>query len=329
MAKIGQIAKYLNPFAGAFAARDVNKAVKNNGLKESLGKYYDLTPQKYALEQTEASQIRAEQREKEYNSPTAQMQRYKDAGLNPHLIYGQGTPGNVQSSGSQMSPPPGIGQTALAAIQLGAQIANISSTSALRATQMGINVARLPQIEAGTDLLKQKFDFLGEMNPKLLDQVQSKIDNLDITNENLLQVGKNLKSTGMLIDAKKETELMRQGLLGQDGLIKEEVLNSYKLKNKLAREINPSLVSIKGTAAEIQKLYGEEIAWLQWQQAIKKNGLLDQQGRLNEETIKGANINNALQNAELQFVANGQFNSKQFWTFFLKMMTGAQAAALR
>lgn len=30
-----------------------------------------------------------------YNTPEAQMQRYEDAGLNPHLIYGQGTPGNA------------------------------------------------------------------------------------------------------------------------------------------------------------------------------------------------------------------------------------------
>jgi len=29
----------------------------------------------------------------QYNSPDAQMQRYKDAGLNPNLIYGQGQPG--------------------------------------------------------------------------------------------------------------------------------------------------------------------------------------------------------------------------------------------
>lgn len=30
-----------------------------------------------------------------YNSPEAQMQRFKDAGLNPNLIYGQGNPGNA------------------------------------------------------------------------------------------------------------------------------------------------------------------------------------------------------------------------------------------
>lgn len=32
-----------------------------------------------------------------YNSPKAQMERFQEAGLNPHLIYGQGTPGNAQN----------------------------------------------------------------------------------------------------------------------------------------------------------------------------------------------------------------------------------------
>lgn len=31
----------------------------------------------------------------EYNSPKNQMARYREAGLNPNLIYGQGTPGNA------------------------------------------------------------------------------------------------------------------------------------------------------------------------------------------------------------------------------------------
>lgn len=32
-----------------------------------------------------------------YNSPKAQMQRYREAGLSPYLIYGQGSSGNVSS----------------------------------------------------------------------------------------------------------------------------------------------------------------------------------------------------------------------------------------
>lgn len=36
------------------------------------------------------------QQENKYNSPASQVQRYKDAGLNTALMYGQGNPGNAQ-----------------------------------------------------------------------------------------------------------------------------------------------------------------------------------------------------------------------------------------
>lgn len=57
-------------------------------------------------------------RENAYNSPQAQMQRFKNAGLNPNMIYGQGTPGNAMSGkpaqGATMvptfRPAEGIGQ---------------------------------------------------------------------------------------------------------------------------------------------------------------------------------------------------------------------------
>lgn len=39
-----------------------------------------------------------------YNSPEMQMQRFKDAGLNPNLIYGQGTPGNQSSPVAYQAP---------------------------------------------------------------------------------------------------------------------------------------------------------------------------------------------------------------------------------
>lgn len=38
------------------------------------------------------------QEQNAYNSPAAQMARYQEAGLNPMLIYGQGSPGNASSA---------------------------------------------------------------------------------------------------------------------------------------------------------------------------------------------------------------------------------------
>lgn len=43
-------------------------------------------------------------RQNEYNSPTAQMQRLKEAGLNPNLMYGQGTTGNSSSMPTYQAP---------------------------------------------------------------------------------------------------------------------------------------------------------------------------------------------------------------------------------
>lgn len=48
---------------------------------------------------------RASTREQnEYNSPASQMERFRDAGLNPHLIYSQGSAGNQPSATQYESP---------------------------------------------------------------------------------------------------------------------------------------------------------------------------------------------------------------------------------
>lgn len=80
-------------------------------------------------------------RQNEYNSPAAQMKRYKDAGLNPHLIYGQGSSGNAQTMPTyQASAPDTSGITS--PVQL---------TGALGQYQaMGQNRAQ-------TDLLSEQF----------------------------------------------------------------------------------------------------------------------------------------------------------------------------
>lgn len=40
----------------------------------------------------------------EYNSPAAQMQRFQDAGLNPNLMYGQGSSGNATNAPQGRTP---------------------------------------------------------------------------------------------------------------------------------------------------------------------------------------------------------------------------------
>lgn len=51
-----------------------------------------------------------------YNTPQAQMKRFEEAGLNPNLIYGQGTPGNATSAPQKHAAQPADWQKAFSGI---------------------------------------------------------------------------------------------------------------------------------------------------------------------------------------------------------------------
>lgn len=79
----------------------------------------------------------------EYDTPKNQMQRFQDAGLNPHLIYGQGSPGNQSTplsmpdvkpadiQGVWSNIVPQMIQSRLANSQVAAQDANTRRTGVL------------------------------------------------------------------------------------------------------------------------------------------------------------------------------------------------------
>lgn len=50
------------------------------------------------MDKSNAFNLEMWNKENEYNSPQAQMERYKAAGLNPNLVATQGTPGNAQGA---------------------------------------------------------------------------------------------------------------------------------------------------------------------------------------------------------------------------------------
>lgn len=86
---------------------------------------------------TNRANRKATERQNEYNTPRNQMLRYQDAGLNPHLIYGQGSPGNqpqpAQTADWQRITPEAVSlynQTRLADSQVQAIDANVVKTKA-------------------------------------------------------------------------------------------------------------------------------------------------------------------------------------------------------
>lgn len=235
-------------------------AFKNRPQKISteLEKLYAMSPQQYAFTQSEAAQIRAEQREREYNSPMAQMKRFAEAGLNPHLIYQQGSPGNVSSSAPKMDSPPGVLQTMLQGIQLGAQIANVSSQTSLRASQEGVNLLNQDKISAEVALAKQKLDYLSQVNPSLAGILKARnvIGDIEasVADEFLS------KRATQEQDIRYNTLLemfKRQDLLDADLKIKQSVLEGKSFTNDLLQIERDWLKNADFTAGQF------------WQQALQ------------------------------------------------------------
>ena len=76
---------------GLFGGAQVRRQLKAN--KELAQYQFDLNRQQW-------------QAENEYNSPKAQMQRLRDAGLNPNLVYGSGSvSGNTTTAGPRFESP--------------------------------------------------------------------------------------------------------------------------------------------------------------------------------------------------------------------------------
>lgn len=88
-----------NPTAGVTAGEDIAKAMFgdykspnwNNDAWFNFGLQYALSDYEFGKNREMWELMN------EYNSPAAQMQRFKEAGLNPMLAYTQGTPGNATS----------------------------------------------------------------------------------------------------------------------------------------------------------------------------------------------------------------------------------------
>lgn len=111
-----------------------------------------------------------------YNSPEAQMQRFIQAGLNPHLIYGQGSAGNA--SGFPQYQPANL-RYEIEPRRYGAAFASILPTlmqvgswmQGMRMTEQEIQKKQLD-----TSRVEQVIAFMEKMNPKQLRDLEIKME---------------------------------------------------------------------------------------------------------------------------------------------------------
>jgi len=167
----------------------------------------------------------------EYNTPAAQMERFKDAGLNPHLIYGKGTAGNTQPLRS--ADVKGYTRPEIKSITQGvdifgdiyrqqnirAQTENIKEQSETQKTQQDVNTANALLLNnkaigelfrSGSDMIsyKQKhmlFDTYIDTQKRTLEKLNQDIG-INQINYEILEGTKKAKIDQAFADLKKTYE---------------------------------------------------------------------------------------------------------------------------
>lgn len=77
------------------AASAIQQGIQNRANRKEAQRAYERD--KASTDTAYGRELELMKYQNSFNSPAAQMQRFRDAGLNPNLMYGQGTPGNMQA----------------------------------------------------------------------------------------------------------------------------------------------------------------------------------------------------------------------------------------
>lgn len=152
---------------GIFDSKNQSDTAKRNTDKT-------IKHQKEEAELAYKRQLEMWRMQNEYNSPQSQMQRYQAAGLNPHLIYGQGSSGNASSPPAYQ--PPNI-QYRYAAPAYGAAAQTLVPTLMSVASwmqDMRAKDAEIRQTQTMTEKAEQAMGYLEGAYPQQLRALENK-----------------------------------------------------------------------------------------------------------------------------------------------------------
>ena len=158
--------------------------------------------QRYLQQKSIDENILQWNRENNYNTPSAQMQRFKDAGLNPNLIYGQSNTASSMTPASDVPEAKMPHNSVAEGIQSMMQMHEIQNQDKLVDSQVEFNKAKAAEATGQVDKLKQEVSNLqiqAEVLGKELGFKDEQIKNLQKVTE---QVGESIK----LLQTQRDTE---------------------------------------------------------------------------------------------------------------------------
>lgn len=175
-----------------------------------------------------------------YNTPKMQMQRFQEAGLNPNLVYGQGSPGNQSTPLTY----PEIGRVNYSNVMAGGAALQTFNQTALTQSQTQAMDAKTRQTHVLTEVNKLQARVL-ERNPLLNDAgFAATIDSLKSAAE-IKGIESGMKASELMVQQAsaghqvnkifQEVQLLEQRfkLAGLDAQIKAQVLTSKEFQNAI------------------------------------------------------------------------------------------------
>lgn len=161
----------------------INKQLSAQAAENEKNRQYNL---KLAQMQNQWN-IQQWNNENAYNSPSAQMERMKQAGLNPDMMYGGGVSGNLAANSPQMtSGAPSspmdwsalgnkktLGQTIMDSLAIEQARANVEKTKSETKGNQMTNDVREQMINKGMIVEEAEYDLLREQINKVFNEAKS------------------------------------------------------------------------------------------------------------------------------------------------------------
>lgn len=169
----------MDPFTIAAAAGSIINPIVQGVQNEKQRKWNEAM-----MNQQRQWSLQDWNRQNEYNSPLAQMQRLKAAGLNPHLMYGKGEVGNAQSirpaeSKAWNPTAPQVNTTPVMSAYYDSQLKEQQVDLLKKEQTLKTNQAMLQSLQAAQLTLKNR---LSETQVKYADQLAQ--SSLEVMNQN-------------------------------------------------------------------------------------------------------------------------------------------------
>lgn len=238
--------------SGIFGAIGANKQIKAQAKENQKNREYNLmlarTQNQWNIEQW--------QRENDYNSPSAQMARYRAAGLNPDLIYGQ-----QNTSAASPTLTSGAPSTPQDMSPIGEKYRSFGeATKAMAESQL--LQAQIDNLNADTGQKKAGTD------KTIVETEALTIDNLTraARNNQALQIGDTVlilnKKAAVLSDAQKEnliqtTNNLRQTFDNNYLVVKESLARIKGIELDNVEKVKESIRKDKRLSAELRKFYDD------------------------------------------------------------------------